>query len=80
MNADGVRRALVRAGETITLRRVTGTQRVPFDVICRALVTIGGTTTLVGGVQQTADRVLMTGGRTGRGALVWPPSRRSVDP
>ena len=26
MNADGVRRELVRAGETITLRRVTGTQ------------------------------------------------------
>jgi hypothetical protein len=57
---NGVRRALARAGEKITLRRVTGTQRVPFDVICRALVTIGGATALVGGVQQTADRVLMT--------------------
>ena len=78
MNADGVRRALARAGETIRLRRVT--QRIPFDVACQVLVTIGGATTLVGGVQQTADRVLMTGGRTGRGALVWPPSRRSVDP
>jgi hypothetical protein len=39
MNADGVRRALARAGETITLRRVTGTQRIPFDVACQALVT-----------------------------------------
>ena len=59
MNADSVRRALARAGETITLRRVTGTQPVPFDVTCRALVTIGGATRLVGGVQQTADRVLL---------------------
>jgi hypothetical protein len=77
MNADGVRRALARAGETITLRRVTGTQRVAFDVICRALVTIGGATTLVGGVQQTADRVLMTSDELD--AARWPGPPRHGD-
>jgi hypothetical protein len=60
MNADGVRRALKRVGENITLRRLTGTQRIPFDVMCRAKVTVGAATVLVGGIEQNADRVLMT--------------------
>ena len=75
MNADGVRRALARAGETIRLRRVT--QRIPFDVACQVLVTIGGATTLVGGVQQTADRVLMTADELD--AARWPGPPRHGD-
>jgi hypothetical protein len=60
MNANGVRRALRRTGIDITLRRTTGTQRLPRDVRCRALVQAGAAAVLVGDVQQTADRITIT--------------------
>lgn len=60
MNADAVVRALEHYGDHVTLRRLTGTQRVPFDVACRAAVTVGAAQTLVGGIQITADRLTMT--------------------
>lgn len=53
-------RALVRYGDHVTLRRLTGIQRVPFDVKCRASVTTGAAQAMVGGVQITADRLVLT--------------------
>ena len=60
MNADVLVRALDHYGDNVILRRLTGTQRVPFDVPCRAAVSVGAAQALVGGVQITADRILMS--------------------
>jgi hypothetical protein len=60
MNADALVRALTHYGDDVILRRLTGIQRVPFDVPCRVSVNIGAAQALVGGVQITADRILMS--------------------
>lgn len=60
MNIDGILRIIAGYGDTITLRRLTGVQRVPYDVVCAAAVITGADSVVVNGVQQTADRIILT--------------------
>ena len=60
MNADGVIRALETQGEMITIKRLTGTRQVPFSVSCLAFVEVGAASVLIGSVQQTADKIMLT--------------------
>lgn len=77
MNVGAIERALARAGQDVTLRRVTGTQRVPFEVKCRASVQTGAATVLVGSVQQAGDRVMFTSRAID--AARWPAPPRHGD-
>lgn len=52
--------ALADAGENIILRRLTGTQQIPFDVTVRAHVTPVKAEALVGAVTQTASKVIIS--------------------
>jgi len=77
LNADALVRALTHYGDDVTLRRLTGTARIPFSVPCRASVTIGSAQALVGGVQITADRILMSSREIQ--AAGWPGMPRHGD-
>ena len=60
MNIGSVVRAVEKQGELITLRRMTGAARVPFDAKIMAWVSIGAATLLIGGVEITADQIITT--------------------
>ena len=77
MNADAVVRALQQLGEDMTFRRLTGTQRVAFDVVVRAHVVMGGVNILVGGVLQTGDLIRLTNREMK--AAQWPAPPRHGD-
>ncbi len=54
-------RALARAGETVILRRTTGTTpQVSFDVECKAMVRGYRPEELVGGITQTDSLVILS--------------------
>jgi hypothetical protein len=78
MRIGAVVRALEINGEWITLRRLSGTSpRLATDVLCRAKVSIGGASFLIGSTQQNADRVLMTSREIE--AASWPAPPRHGD-
>lgn len=77
MNADGVRRALATTGQMVTLRRVTGTHRIPHDVQLLADVQTGAAIVLIGAVQQAADRIMFTSDEID--AAKWPAPPRQAD-
>ena len=77
MNADAFYRAVNHYGERVTIRRLTGTQRIAFGVECQASVRIGAAQVLVGGVFQMADEVRV-GDREMRAAQ-WPQPPRHGD-
>lgn len=77
MNADAFYRATERVGQMITIRRLTGTQRIPYGVECQASVRIGAGQVLVSGVLQMADEVRV-GDREMRAAQ-WPAPPRHGD-
>lgn len=62
MNADGVRRAIASQGETVRIRRQSGAtqHRTWFEATIQAFVNTGGSTVLVGAVEQVADKVMFT--------------------
>jgi acyl dehydratase len=60
MNIGVILRALDNQGEYITLRRMAGSARIPFDVKILAWVQVGAATLLIGGVQTTADKIITT--------------------
>lgn len=63
------------AGETVTLRRMTGTQRIPLDVECRAVVTGYAPNELVGSIEQGDRKVILSPTEMRRRQWVWPPRR-----
>ena len=73
MNLDLMERMLADHGRTVTLRRLTGTARIPFDVTVRAAVWTGSDTVLVGAVQQTADKILLTSREIDAARWPFPP-------
>lgn len=79
MNAAGVKRAIERQGETVTLRRTSGAtaHRTFFDATIRAFVASGASSVLVGSVQQVADKVLFCS--EGLRAARWPLPPRHGD-
>jgi hypothetical protein len=77
VNADGVIRALTTQGETVTVKRLTGTRQVAFSVDCLAFVEIGAESVLVGAVQQTADKIILTDREMN--AVKWPKPPRQGD-
>jgi hypothetical protein len=63
IDVSAVAVALDQAGDWVTLRRMTGrtaASRSRFDVACRASVQVGAASVLAQGVQQNADRVMLT--------------------
>jgi hypothetical protein len=65
-------------GGPITLRRVTGTARIPFDVTVQAFVgSGGGAQPLIGAVQIAGDKVTMTNREIL--AAKWPAPPRHGD-
>jgi hypothetical protein len=58
MRAADIARLIALKGETVTLRRLSGTARIPFDVVIQAVVDIGAASVVVGDVQESADRVI----------------------
>lgn len=77
MNAEGVVLAIAHYGEPITIKRMTGIQRVSFAVEVQAHVTIGGGQLLVAGVLQIADVIRMTDREMK--ASQWPAPPRHGD-
>jgi len=77
MNADGVMRALTTQGQTVTVRRMTGTRQVAFSVDCLAFVDVGVESVLVGSVQQTADKIMLTDREMN--VVKWPKPPRQGD-
>ena len=77
MRLDFMTQSLAKYGRDVTLRRMTGTARVAFDVKVRAAVWTGSDTVLVGTVQQTADKVLLTSREID--AARWPGPPRHGD-
>jgi hypothetical protein len=81
---DSVRHALAINGDDVTFRRVTGTQRVPFDVVCRVRLTQSTTPSarsagldLAGSVQQLYTEVFVTSAEMT--AARWPQPPRHGD-
>lgn len=57
MDATSFYLAANRIGEWITIRRLTGTQRISFGVECRGFVNVGGAQALVSGLLQNVDEI-----------------------
>jgi hypothetical protein len=62
--------ALAASGQDVTLRRTTGTQQVPFDVDCRAMVRKYQPDELIGGITQGGSMVVLS--PTEITAAQWP--------
>lgn len=71
-------RALASTGETITLRRTTGTQRVPLDVTCRAVVRNYRPIELVGEIQQGDSLVILSPTEMAQAQWPWPPKNSDL--
>jgi hypothetical protein len=74
-----VLQAYQEPGQTVTVRRITGTgpSRRNTDVRCLALVAVGGAMPLVGGVQQSGDQIILTNSEMT--AAGWPQPPRHGD-
>lgn len=73
---DALNRALRRAGQTITLRKVTGTTSQTFtDVICKAVVRGYAPNELIGAIIQNDSLVILS--PTEINAAVWPTAQGS---
>lgn len=70
--------ALADVGQTITLRRYTGTQKIPFNVECRAVVRGYQPEELVGGITQQDAMVILS--PTEIEAKGWPGPNSSATP
>lgn len=66
-------RGLASAGQDVTLRRTTGTQRIPLDVTCRAMVRAYQPHELVGEIQQGDSQVIISPTEMARAQWPWPP-------
>lgn len=66
-------RGLAAAGQDITLRRTTGTQLIPLDVACRAVVRDYAPAELVGEIQQGDTRVILSPSEMTNAQWPWPP-------
>jgi hypothetical protein len=64
--------AVNRIGQTVTVRRLSGTQQIPLDVVVRAVVRGYGPDELLGGVQQGDRRVILTQHEMEQGQWCWP--------
>ncbi len=70
--------ALAEVGQTITLRRFTGTQKIPFNVECRAIVRGYSPEELVNGITQQDSMVILSPSEIERKG--WPGPQSSADP
>jgi hypothetical protein len=71
---EALNRALKRAGQTITLRKVTGTTSQTFtDVVCRAVVRGYSPNELIGGIVQNDSFVILS--PTEINTAVWPTAQ-----
>lgn len=69
--------ALADVGQDITLRRFTGTQKIPFEVECRAIVRGYAPDELVGGITQQDSLIILSPSEIERKG--WPGPRSSSD-
>lgn len=77
MNADSFIGLCTRNGDTVVIRRLTGTRQTAFSVECLGNIRRGVETQLIGGVQQTHD-VIQVSDREMR-ACQWPSPPRQGD-
>jgi hypothetical protein len=71
--ADAVYAACGKVGETVIVRRLTGTTvQIPFDVTVKAVVRGYGPEELVGGVQQGDRKVIMSQREMENAQWCWP--------
>lgn len=71
-------RQLAAHGQDVTLRRLTGTQLIPFDVVCRAFVRGYGPDELTGTIAQGDSLVILS--PTEIEANDWPGPNSSATP
>lgn len=69
---DTVFDAVNRIGQTVTVRRLSGTQQIPFDVVVKAVVRGYGPEELVGGIQMGDRRVILTQREMEQDQWCWP--------
>lgn len=70
--------ALARVGQSIRLQRLTGTQQIPFEVECLAMVRGYSPDELVGGIAQQDSMVILSPSEIERKG--WPGPQSSADP
>lgn len=70
--------ALARVGQDIRLQRLTGTQQIPFEVECRAVVRGYAPEELVGDITQQDSMVVLSPSEIERKG--WPGPQSSSDP
>lgn len=70
--------ALGKAGQDIRLQRLTGTQSIPFEVTCRAVVRGYAPEELINGITQQDSFVILS--PTQIEAKGWPGPQISIDP
>ncbi len=71
-------RALAKVGQDIRLQRLTGTQSIPFEVTCRAVVRGYAPNELINGITQQDSFVILS--PTEIDAKGWPGPQSSADP
>jgi hypothetical protein len=70
--------ALADVGQDIKLRRTTGTQKIPFEVTCRAIVRGYAPEELIGGITQQDSFVILSPSEIERKG--WPGPNSSATP
>lgn len=71
--------ALATAGQDIRLQRLSGTQQIPFEVTCRAMVRGYQPSELVGAIGQQDSFVILSASEIGRKGWPGPASSASSD-
>ena len=71
-------RALAAHGQDVTLRRTTGTQKIPFDVDCRAVVRGYRPDEMIPGVTQGGSMAILSPSEIA--AAQWPGAQPQTGP